>query len=113
VRGTALRTHDAVGGSMLGMRGLLGQLLLIEEFVGAGAWATVCLLKKRTILGSLPRLSFDSPLSLGLGGTLVGRLLWPAVVVHAVYTLLLGRAWLGRSRDRVQAYPAPVGPRAC
>lgn len=42
-------------------------------------------------------------LSLGLGGTFVGRLLWPAVVAHAVYTLLLGRAWLGRSRDRVQA----------
>ena len=42
-------------------------------------------------------------LSLGLGGTLVGRLLWPAVVAHAVYTLLLGRAWLGRSRDRLQA----------
>ena len=38
-------------------------------------------------------------LSVGLGGTLVGRLLWPAVLVHAVYTLLLGRAWLGRSRS--------------
>ena len=31
-------------------------------------------------------------LSLGLDGTLVGRLLWPAVVLHAVYTVLLGRA---------------------
>jgi hypothetical protein len=42
-------------------------------------------------------------LSLGLGGTFVGRLLWPAVLAHAVYTLLIGRAWLGRTRDGVQA----------
>ena len=35
-------------------------------------------------------------LTVGLGGTLVGTLLWPAVAVHAVYTLLLARAWLGR-----------------
>src|SRR5262245_2260494 len=37
-------------------------------------------------------------LRLGLGGKLVGRLLWPAVMLHVVYTLLLGWAWLGRSR---------------
>jgi hypothetical protein len=32
---------------------------------------------------------------LGIGGGLVGTLLWPAVVLHAVLTLLLGRAWRG------------------
>jgi hypothetical protein len=37
-------------------------------------------------------------LALGLGGELVGRLLWPAVVVHAIYALLLARAWFSRSR---------------
>jgi hypothetical protein len=31
---------------------------------------------------------------LGIGGRLVGSLLWPAVVIHAVLTLLLARAWL-------------------
>ena len=31
---------------------------------------------------------------LGIGGELVGRLLWPAVAIHAVLTLLLGRAWV-------------------
>src|SRR5262245_4404351 len=41
-------------------------------------------------------------LSLGLGGTLAGRLLLPAVMLHAGYTLLLGRAWLGRSRGHQQ-----------
>ncbi len=31
---------------------------------------------------------------LGLGGEWVGRLLWPAVAIHAVLTALLARAWL-------------------
>jgi hypothetical protein len=30
---------------------------------------------------------------LGLGGALVGVLLWPAVVLHAVLAVLLARAW--------------------
>jgi hypothetical protein len=33
-------------------------------------------------------------LCLGIGGEWVGPLLWPAVVTHAVLTLLLGRAWI-------------------
>jgi hypothetical protein len=31
---------------------------------------------------------------LGIGGEWVGLLLWPAVVVHAILTILLVRAWL-------------------
>ena len=31
---------------------------------------------------------------LGISGGLVGSLLWPAVVIHGVLMLLLGRAWL-------------------
>lgn len=31
---------------------------------------------------------------LGIGGELVGSLLWPAVAIHAVVTLLLGSAWV-------------------
>jgi len=34
---------------------------------------------------------------LGVGGELVGWLLWPAIVVHAVVTVILGRAWLTRT----------------
>jgi hypothetical protein len=29
----------------------------------------------------------------GLGGEFVGRLLWPAVVLHAILTALLARVW--------------------
>ncbi|MCC8978703.1 hypothetical protein [Bradyrhizobium acaciae] len=33
-------------------------------------------------------------LYVGFGGRLTGLLLWPAVALHAIFTLLLGRAWL-------------------
>ena len=36
----------------------------------------------------------------GLGGEWVGGLLWPAVVVHAILTILLVRAWLNNHRTR-------------
>jgi Ca2+/Na+ antiporter len=36
-------------------------------------------------------------LFLGFGSDLVGILLWPAVVVHALFTFLLARAWYGPS----------------
>ncbi len=32
-------------------------------------------------------------LYVGVGGEWVGRLLWPAVAIHAVLTVLLARAW--------------------
>ena len=35
---------------------------------------------------------------LALGGEWVGPLLWPAVGLHAVFTILLGRAWLTGSK---------------
>lgn len=41
----------------------------------------------------------------GLGGGFAGKLLWPAVVLHAVMTGLLARAWL-QSRG-----PGPSGGR--
>jgi hypothetical protein len=31
---------------------------------------------------------------LGLGGTLVGILLWPAIVIHAVLALLFAYVWV-------------------
>ena len=42
----------------------------------------------------------------GLGGEFAGKLLWPAVVLHAILTVLLARAWF-RSRK-----PAPSNERA-
>jgi hypothetical protein len=35
---------------------------------------------------------------LGINGGLVGSLLWPAVLIHGVLMLLLGRAWLATVR---------------
>jgi hypothetical protein len=35
---------------------------------------------------------------LGIGGERVGRLLWPAVTIHAILTTLLVRAWLKEHR---------------
>jgi Na+-driven multidrug efflux pump len=37
---------------------------------------------------------------IGVRGEWVGLLLWPAVVVHAVLTLLLARAWFKPQEDR-------------
>jgi hypothetical protein len=34
----------------------------------------------------------------GLAGEFAGKLLWPAVVLHAAITILLGRAWLRGDR---------------
>jgi hypothetical protein len=39
----------------------------------------------------------------GIGGEWVGPLLWPAVVVHAVLTLLLARAWLNARVDALKS----------
>ena len=35
---------------------------------------------------------------LGLGGRWAGKLLWPAVAVHAVLTILLVRSWLNERK---------------
>jgi hypothetical protein len=40
-------------------------------------------------------------LYLGIRSEWVGPLLWPAVVLHAVMTLLLVRAWFKLQEDRV------------
>jgi hypothetical protein len=39
-------------------------------------------------------------LYLGIRGEWVGLLLWPAVMLHAVLTLLLARAWFKPQEDR-------------
>jgi len=41
-------------------------------------------------------------LFLGLRGEWVGHLLWPAVVLHAVLTVLLARAWLRARKTAVR-----------
>jgi len=36
---------------------------------------------------------------LGVGGELVGKLLWPTVAIHGVLAFLFARAWFRRSSD--------------
>lgn len=36
----------------------------------------------------------------GIRGEWVGSVSWPAVLLHVVITILLGRAWLHEARDR-------------
>jgi hypothetical protein len=43
---------------------------------------------------------------LGIGGAWVGSLLWPAVVIHAILTFLLARAWLREQVKRGGDRPA-------
>jgi hypothetical protein len=50
-------------------------------------------------------LTYSSPATLGLlflavGGKWNGPLLWPAVVLHAVLTLLLARAWFKPQKNK-------------
>ena len=42
---------------------------------------------------------------LGIRGAWVGSLLWPAVALHAVMTILLVRAWLTSRKDRGSGTP--------
>ena len=49
--------------------------------------------------------SFNLPVMIHMGqsvspiGKLVGLLLWPAAVLHAILTVLVGRAWRGAERE--------------
>jgi hypothetical protein len=48
-------------------------------------------------------------LYLGIRGDWVGPLLWPAVALHAVLTLLLARAWFSASSARSAVTKQPIG----
>ena len=60
--------------------------------------------RRRELAGML---AYDAPVTLyllfvGLGRSWSGPLLWPAVIVHVILTMLLARAWL---RERRQPTP--------
>jgi hypothetical protein len=61
--------------------------------LGVACWPGPALLGMLTY-GALVTLYF---LCLGIRGEWVGPLLWPAVMLHAVLTLLLARAWFTTS----------------
>jgi len=92
---------------------LVGRLLLGVEFTGAAIPAarmagialiglSVACLPGRALLGML---IYGALVMLYLGylgfvGGFIGILLWPAVVVHAVLTALLARAWFKPQANR-------------
>ena len=99
----------ATGMALLIVPSLVGRLLLGEELtgvaipvarvlgialiaLGVACWPGPALLGMLTY-GALVTAYF---LYLAFGGEWVGFLLWPAVALHAVLTLLLARAWFKR-----------------
>jgi hypothetical protein len=101
----------ATGVALIIEPALVGRLLLGAEFagvavvlarvtgiallaLGVGCWlgTPLCGMLTYNALGTV---YFAS---LALGGQWIGPLLWPAVALHAVITILLGRAWLKRPK---------------
>ena len=96
----------ATGLALLIVPSLVGRLLLGAELTDAIPVARVagialialgvCCWPGSTALGGMLTYSAGVTVYLayiGFSGKWVGQLLWPAVVLHAVLTLLLARAW--------------------
>jgi len=99
--------EEATGLALLVVPSLVGQLLLGEELTGVaipvGRVAGIALIALG--IACMPGLALPGMLTysaavtlylayLGISGERIGSLLWPAVVVHAILTTLLVRAWL-------------------
>jgi hypothetical protein len=96
--------EGATGLALLIVPSLVGQLLLGEDLTGiaipvarvAGIALTalgIACWPGTPLLGMLTYCTVVT-LNLGFAGVLTGVLLWPAVALHVVLTILLGRAWL-------------------
>jgi len=98
----------APGLALLIVPSLVGRLLLGEELAGVAipvgrvlgialiALGVSCWPGRTALCGMLTYsiLATGYLAWLGIRGESVGPLLWPAVVLHAALTLLLGRVWL-------------------
>ena len=98
----------ATGLALLIVPSLVGRLLLGEELSGVAmpvarvtgialiALGIACWPGRTALCGMLTYSALVTLylLYLGIHGEWVGSLLWPAVVLHAAVTVLLGRAWL-------------------
>jgi len=106
-------SEAATGVALLIVPSLVGLLLLGEELTGiaipVARVAGIALIAlgiacwpSTPLVGML---TYSAAVTLylayvGFAGGLSGILLWPAVVVHAILTLLLARAWLNYQRTR-------------
>ena len=97
----------ATGLALLIVPSLVGQLLLGEELTGVaipvGRVAGMALIALGIACWPGPplvgMLTYSAVVTLylaylGFAGGLMGVLLWPAVALHVVLSILLGRAWL-------------------
>jgi hypothetical protein len=110
----------ATGAALIVVPSLVGRLLLGAELAGVAipvarvlgvgllALGVACLPSSTALCGMLTYSVLATPylLYLGIRGEWVGPLLWPAVVLHAVIAILLGRAWLMSPNTRGQEQPA-------
>ncbi len=113
----AVVAEATTGFALLVVPALVGRLLLGAELTGVSipvarvagialiALAIACL-PELALLGMLTYSALVTAYLayLGIRGEWAGPLLWPAVVVHAVMTLLLARAWF-RSRQIMGTRP--------
>jgi hypothetical protein len=104
----AAASEAATGLALLTAPSLVGRLLLGQELAGVAipvarvlgialiALGIACLPGRTALCGMLTYgvLATGYLAWLGIRGKWVGSLLWPAVVLHAVITILLVRAWL-------------------
>lgn len=104
----------ATGLALLIVPSLVGRLLLGAELTGGAipvarvlgialvALGVACWPGRTALCGMLTYGSLTTGYLawLGIRGEWAGALLWPAVGMHAVLTLLLARAWLNRETSR-------------
>ena len=105
-------SEAATGSALLIVPSLVGRLLLGQELSGVAipvarvlgialiALGVACWPGRTALCGMLTYsvLATGYLAWLGIRGEWVGSLLWPAVALHAVMTILLGRAWLMRPK---------------
>ena len=109
----AAALEAATGVALLVVPSLVGRLLLGEELAGAAIPSCERVLGIALIAlgiacwpGSplVGMLTYSAAVTLylafvGFAGGFGGILLWPAVVLHAVFAILLGRVWLRSPRN--------------
>ncbi len=100
----------ATGVALMAVPSLVGRLLFGAELAGVAiplarvfgialiALGVACWPGRTALCGMLTYnvLATAYLAWLGIGDEWVGPLLWPAVVLHAVMTIILARVWLGR-----------------
>jgi hypothetical protein len=110
VLAVAAVAEAATGLALIVVPSLVGQLLLGSELIGVSipiarvagialiALSVACLPNSTSLNGMLAYSALVTfyLFYLGIRGEWIGPLLWPAVVVHAILTILLVRAWLDK-----------------